>query len=158
MRAYLFGHGILSDKQHGIQGSHVISEMIAKYAPASGEPAGSEFATLLDWAMLHKTIILMNGRTTKHIIGLSKFLDSTSNPYPFASFTESKEFADGLLTSVGCLLPESIYIGAKSLRGTGTFWHHANKLTIVVNNIKQEIQYSDWEIELMRRLNTFRLL
>ncbi len=152
MRAYYFGNMYLSSIQQGIQAAHVTHELFIKYP----SPPGNRTAvSLYDWAENHKTMILLNGGYADNLRELEGLFSLLSNPYPWASFNESEEAADGLLTCVGIVLPEKIYEAAKALRDgnigaeqivvTGS-WSPEDDVTWT---------YTKWEHKLCLELNKY---
>jgi len=121
MRAYFFGNLYLSSIQQGIQAQHCTVEMYNNYAPQSDE-SGYEtinpdrYEILVDWAVNHKTSILLNAGYSSTLHDIYKELSDFNNPYPFAKFHESEEALDGALTCVGIVLPDAIYETAAEVR------------------------------------------
>ena len=108
LRAYFFGNMYLSSIQQGIQAAHVVAEMFIKYHGLH--------PTLIDWANAHKTMILLNGGYSEELHRLHGVFASRENPYPYAAFRESEQALEGAITSVGIILPEYIWIGAKQVQ------------------------------------------
>lgn len=164
MRFYSFGNMYLSSIQQGIQAAHVVTEMFIKYEKRKSTHVGNEEIPLLyEWAYDHKTMILLNGGMSDNLHSLNSFFKHDDNPYPFASFKESKEALDGAATSVGIVLPEKIYEGAALLRRRLTpimqdKFIAANTLMFYdEHELAIEERYNDFEIELMYQLNKYRL-
>ncbi len=159
MRAYFFGNIYLSLIQNGIQAAHVITEMFIKY-PAPQLLYPDEI--LWDWAMDHKTIILLNGGYSENLHRLIEFFTETgnpsSNPYPFAYFKEGQDALDGALTCVGIVLPEKIYVTSNMVRNDEV---NKDQLYdgVVFNPNDPEIEwsFSPWEINLVQELNEYSL-
>ena len=114
MRAYFFGNMYLSSIQQGIQAAHVTAEMFNNYAKTKGEDLES-YRTLHEWAENHKTMILLNGGYLETIEDLWRFFES-NNPYPCAKFHEGEDSLGGVMTSIGIILPEKIYLTAAAMR------------------------------------------
>lgn len=153
----------LSSLQVGLQTAHVTAEMAAKYLSDNEEGPGNMF---YNWAEQHKTMILLNGGYAENLHDLYDFFSTEKNPYPFAKFHESKAAMDGMLTSVGIVLPEKIYEGAAAMRkikrlrmddNARLAWDLQQVLTIRIDGILQNVDYTNFEVELMERLSTFRL-
>lgn len=108
LRAYFFGNMYLSSIQQGIQAAHVVAEMFVKYHGIH--------PMLLDWATIHKTMILLNGGYSNELHRLHGVFASNENPFPYAAFYESEAALDGAITSLGIILPEYIWIGARQVR------------------------------------------
>lgn len=107
MRFYAFGNMYLSSIQQGIQAAHVVGNMSAKYGN------GSDFK---EWAVNHKTIVLLNGGMSCNLISIVDHFSDEENPYNWAYFTESMDALDGAITSVGIILPEDVYTTAAAIR------------------------------------------
>lgn len=161
MRAYFFGNMYLSQIQQGIQAAHVTAEFFMKY-PEDHEC--NKIDLLDDWARNHKTMILLNGGYGENLHDLLEFF--VDGNYPFAYFCESKEALDGAITSVGIVLPPKIYVGAREasrvmrLRTeipSRMLFEQERILNIELDGEQREVEYTEWEVELMQRLNTFRL-
>lgn len=182
MRAYFFGNMYLSSIQQGIQAGHVIAEMFVKYRPLVSEDyeiVNNPYDRMLnDWAANHKVMILLNGGYGENLRELNAFFEGTLDepgvtrlsevydnysPYPFAFFEESDEALDGAMTSFGVILPPKIYEGARLMQKTMRLPRDMDVRQlfenegILVFSDGEEVPYNKWEIELMQRLNTFRL-
>lgn len=108
LRAYFVGNMYLSSIQQGIQAAHVLQEMHNKYCYMSNVAA----LKLTEWGYKHKTIILLNGGYSSDLEELyESFMRWTKNgtTIPVAKFHEEESALNGALTSVGIILPESIY-------------------------------------------------
>ena len=165
MRFYSFSNMYLSSIQTGIQSGHVIAEMAVKYQPP-GEGFTQQGRMFYDWAENHKVMILLNGGYGENLHDLYAFIDQNEHLYPYAKFNESHEALDGALTSVGIVLPEGIYNGARAMQSIKRLrqndpariaWDARQVLEVEVNGRLESITYSDFEVELMTRLNSFRL-
>jgi hypothetical protein len=150
VRAYFFGNMYLSSIQQGIQAAHVIAELFMKYENCLKE------TIVKDWAVNHKTIILLNGGYASNIQDLINFftiedfyygnpirVENPDNPYPWAYFCEEEASLNHSLTSVGIILPSCIYNTAADLRENG--------------KLKMPIPFTlnKWELELVERLITY---
>lgn len=154
MRFYAFGNFYLSSIQQGIQAAHVVAEMFCKY-PVDYECI--KFDDLNKWAHEHKTMILLNGGAHLELKELLDFFHKDENPYPFDYFIEPETLND-TITSAGIVLPEKIYEGAVKLRGKLTdreLKEYENENALYLG--EDCVGYSDWEKELMERLNKCRL-
>ena len=105
MRAYFFGNMYLSSIQQGIQAAHATHEMFTKYRNQI-----TPEKVLYDWAIDHKTMILLNGGYAETIQELVFFFERQPGhlqcDYPFAPFYEEKASLNGALTTVGIILPK----------------------------------------------------
>ena len=114
-----------------------------------------------DWATQHKTVVLLNGGNQQSLQDLHAFLDDKANPYPYGQFKEDNQSLNECLTCVGIILPEKIYEGAIHLRDRRTKVQSVGLgINIIISfNGKQanDHDYTDWEIELMTRMNEYRL-
>jgi len=175
MRAYFFGNMYLSSIQQGIQAAHVMSEMFPKYEPCSGGQYDSEEHEMLsDWAMYHKTMILLNGGYMETIVELRDFIRSGNHSYPWAEFHEGEDALGGILTSIGIILPEKIYQLSAVIRNpriidnsttvdptvqipqTGK-WHVRSDAKFNDTGEAFTWEYSKWEYDLAQRLTQFGL-
>lgn len=162
MRAYFFGNMYLSSIQQGIQAAHVVANMATRYWGANGTLDGDMF---YDWAENHETMILLNGGYAENIYELNKFFDEGEHAYPYEMFNESKEALDGAATCTGIIIPGKIYEGAQAMRKVKRDkrskayydFDKARTLMLEVDHLPTRFKYTEWEVELMERLNTFRL-
>lgn len=148
MRAYFFGNMYLSSIQQGIQAAHAVVEMFVKYNKQQKELLGIEpnqLAILNHWADYHKTMVLLNAGYGEEIHNLITFFSEADNPLPWAAFRESREALDSALTTVGIILPEEFYEGAKELKSISGFGENYAKLL------------PGWERTLAERLNNYGL-
>lgn len=159
LRLYTFTNFYLSSIQQGIQPAHSQNELMM--AAALGEMPGSDM--LYDWAENHKTIICLNGGDNKGINEWCGFLHHTSNPFPFAPFFESEDALGGIMTSVAVVLPARIFDTASLLRGLhrlpeGVHYTYdkllgEHRFTFNEDAAIRTETFSEWEFELMQRLN-----
>lgn len=176
MRAYFFGNMYLSSIQQGIQTAHVTAEMFCKYPNTEWTASGSPNQHLHSWANDHKTMILLNGGYLETMEDLWRFFDKDENPYPYAKFHEGLDSLGGVLTSVGIVLPEKIYLTAAAIRRerprrgeksiadliqeNGAWVVGTNNVDGFVLKLDEEfrtLEFSKWEFDLMNRLNGFGL-
>ncbi len=179
MRAYFFGNMYLRSIQQGIQAAHATADMFVKYAYDSSDKSLS----LHDWAANHKTMILLDGGYLETIQELIEFFEDRRNPYPYTSFNEGQDALGGIVTTVGIILPEKIYVTAKIARTRSMAFKtkYPEWYTITpMERIKETGEllvpgeftlagrcggnvapvlwnYSLWEFELINRLNEFSL-
>ncbi len=159
MRAYYFGNMYLSSIQQGIQAAHVTHELFLKYPSynPNHDNIDSKSDILHEWVRDHKTMILLNGGYAENLRQLTYFFNRPDNTYPWTTFHESDEAADGLLTSVGIILPEKIYETAKELRDGNIA---AEQIPVRGEwSPKPDViwELSKWEYELCRELNNYDL-
>lgn len=173
MRAYYFGNMYLSSIQQGIQAAHVTHELFTKHSPGFNDDPSEEFLLLDEWARNHKTMILLNGGYMETILELVGFFESDENPYPWATFREGEDSLGGILTSVGIVLPEKIYLTAslirserlpRGVRTTREMLEEDGEFVVLPDNKigfkvtePTTIEISKWEYDLINRLNQFGL-
>lgn len=95
----------MSSIQQGIQAFHVLGEMMLKY----DEPELMVDRQFHNWLEHHKTVVCLNGGNNAKLKAFYDLLNREDNPYPFAKFHEDEDSMDGMLTSVGIVVPEKIY-------------------------------------------------
>lgn len=163
MRFYSFSNMYLSSLQVGLQSSHVVADLLLKYVTVSEDyELSSDPRRIIawQWARDHKTMVLLNAGFSDSIRNLIQFFDDPENPYPWSEFYESEEALDGALTSVGIVLPEKIYEGAKELRLNADALprlKETGSLSLSDTFNEYEEEYTKWEADLMVKLNTFGL-
>lgn len=99
MKGYMIVHCLIPGVRAGVQGAHAMIELMDKYAND-----GNRMAHI--WATYDKTLICLNGGTSKMMHALYDLFNTPDNPYPYAKFHESEDYAEGLLTAVSIVLPE----------------------------------------------------
>ena len=156
MRAYFFGNMYLSSIQQGIQAAHVTAELFYKYQVGPGATRTKLHIMVMDWAKDHKTMVLLNAGYSSELWLLRDFFNHDTNPYPWAYFHESEEALDKAFTSIGIVLPERIYETAKYCRDNqmppDVFMNGA-----VGDAHNMPTDLSDWECELINKLNSYSL-
>ena len=103
-RAYFFTNMYISDIQRGIQTAHCISDMHMKY---SVHDESESTKLLADWATHNKTMIVLNGGYSSHLLKLSDVFNQ--GDFPWEIFYESDDALNGALTCIGIIIPEYIY-------------------------------------------------
>ena len=156
MRAYFFGNMYLSSIQQGIQAAHVTAELFHKYQVGPGATRTLAHIRLMDWARDHKTMVLLNAGYSSELWLLRNSFGPDDNPYPWAYFQESIEALDGTFTSIGIVLPERVYETAKYCRESG-MPPDVFQNGIVGDSHRMPTDLSDWECELINRLNNYQL-
>lgn len=152
MRAYFFGNFYLSSIQQGIQAGHVIGEMSiqAEYRLET---------QYRDWAINHKTVILLNGGMAANLRAIEQTFKHPDNPYCWATFCEEEAALENSITSVGIIVPEKVYQGA-------TDWRNGlidpQELTEVVaipgaRGLMTQMVFDRFDVELMALMNSCRL-
>lgn len=106
LRLYSFTNMYLSSVQKGLQTAHMVSKM----SVAITDPATVSVANMYsEWANVDNTIIILNGGSDAkmHDILYHKILPFRME-LPVGFFYESKEALNGVLTSVGIIVPETL--------------------------------------------------
>jgi hypothetical protein len=160
MRFYSFTNWMLRPIQQGIQPGHAAVELFVKYHHSS------VVKILYDWAENYKTFMCMNGGNNADLLELWSFVDDINNPYPYAAFYEDEQSLNGTMTSIGIVLPEKIYVTAEFERKSQSSnfiklpetvdswsWHSWVATIIDSKGNWKEYIFSDWEKELIERLN-----
>lgn len=133
LRCLVATHRILSPIQAGVQAAHAVAELLVKHP---------EDSLSLKWAMDHKTLIILNGGNTQNLKELEKHCsDPSVDKFEWASFRESEDFADGLLTAVAVVVPE--YITSRKIPATEfvsfAFYHGLSKAEIEIAQILRRL-------------------
>lgn len=163
LRGYFFGNMYLSAIQQGIQAKHCGDEMTVKYLDPNEhiDPAGH---MLFEYLRDYKTVILLNAGYSDELHDINKFFGSPQNPYPYASFSESKEALDGAMTCAGIILPAKIFTAAEMIRlkaldpndirhqGDVCIWTDSSKASLT-----DPLPVNLFEFELINRLNNYGL-
>jgi hypothetical protein len=104
MRFYAVGNQYLSSIQQGIQAAHCLGELIVNYSLVN--------PTVNDWLHNHKTIICLNGGNNARLEEFYDFLvrGSYKNSHPYSFFKEDAQSLGGLMTCVGVIIPEEMYL------------------------------------------------
>lgn len=178
MRAYFFGNMYLSSIQQGIQALHCLGEMHNKYDDKYvANDVGKEYCRVVDtqlamlrqWEEEHKTVVLLNAGFSSEILDLYEFFADGviegENYFPFAMFNEGQDALEGATTCVGIVLPEHIYEGARAIRSLNprkdpdayVLWRDFNAMELELNGEVQRVEYTQFERDLMQRMNTYRL-
>lgn len=147
MRAYFFGNMYLSSLQQGLQAAHCLAEMFIGYVHGSDKEL-----VIHDWAINHKTMILLDGGYAEALNELFEFFRTTD--FPCGRFQEEETSLNSATTSVGIILPERIYEGARIIRDsvdTGHAMAHIMENGVVYEN--ETWTYTKVDLELMMRLN-----
>lgn len=100
MRFYTFTNMYLSPIQCGIQSAHCLAEIYLKYKDNLID------GPLDEWALDHKTIIVLNGGTDENLHELRRLFEKDSC-FPWAYFREPA--LGNTLTCVGIIVPMFIY-------------------------------------------------
>ncbi len=131
MKGYAIVHCIISGVQCGVQGAHALVEMCDKYRDS--QPGTPEHLAHV-WAKHDKTLIYLNGGPSIKLYKLLTLLESPENPFPYAYFKESFDFAEGLLTAIAVTLPEEGVIEDQTLIDIAPeFYYH---LKCVLNELR----------------------
>lgn len=141
-RAYFFGNMYLSPIQQGIQALHVVGDMSIKYPYNHSCKETNDY---MNWADNYKTVVLLNGGMESDLKDIVSFFDNQDNPFSWDYFEESQDALNGALTSVGIILPERIYVNAKTMRSNDDLGYLDTQ------------GVSEWEQKLYAVLNSCRL-
>lgn len=161
LRCYTFTHFILSPIQQGIQSGHASMELVNKYVIEQGWINGMA-DQVYEWIGEHKTIICLNGGNSAGLKDLHEFLDVGLNPFPFVPFHEDEQSLGGLMTSVATILPARIFETSSLLRKwelpegvsyTNDKLLGEHRFTFIEDGETRLETFSEWEYELMQRLN-----
>lgn len=109
-RLYAFQNFYLASIHAGIQTAHSIAELSIKTKNTDHENQ------YMDWALNHKTIIILNGGMQCDLYNTLAILEPIKDIIPFACFHEELDALNGALTNVCCILPERYYECAKQVR------------------------------------------
>jgi hypothetical protein len=124
MRFYAFTNFYLSSLQQGIQTQHCTADMFAHYETFkhTDEHVAIARELLLDWAIIHKTTIILNGGNSADLESLYQQLLplAVDQDLPYQKFHEDEQSLNRALTCVGIVLPEPIYTVAAALRERDT--------------------------------------
>ena len=142
MRAYFWGNMYLSSIQQGIQPLHCVSEMFMKYEGVGGE-ARQKTDMLYSWAKDYKTVVVLNAGEGEKLERLWAIFDSHDHPYPWAHWNESREALNGAITSVGIILPERVYEGAREIKKN---WRDTK--------LPEKMGFSEFEQVIIKQLNS----
>ena len=156
MRAYFFGNMYLSSIQQGIQAAHVTAELFHKYQVGPGATRDAHYNMVMDWARDHKTMVLLNAGYSNELWLLRDTFAQNHNPYPWAYFHESTEALDNAFTCIGIVVPERIYKTAIYCRES-TVPPDVFQNGIVGASHGMPTDLSDWECELINKLNGYSL-
>lgn len=171
MRLYTFSHFMLSPMAKGIQTLHSTVELFNKYTPnVSNNDAvdGEPYEMLYDWSLNHKKCISLNAGTSPDLDNLKYFLDTSANPYPWATFYED-ESLNYLMTAISLVLPEKIYEGAAFIRSKNFYFNKFEQKLTCINLESSDIdsetliradylgRYTQFEQDLIYLMNTYRL-
>ena len=161
MRFYSFTNAnYMNQLQLGLQTAHCVADMATKYLVHVDNEAYN------DWAVNHKTIIILNGGNCAMLNELYNFMDDLRNPYPYTKFNEDEQSLAGAITCVGIVLPEEVYETARLLRNRtffkieGAFNHVFRSTDDILENARlQELcdfynSASPWTFEFINRLNS----
>lgn len=114
LRLYSFVNFYLSPIQAGIQTGHASVDLMVKYAIDPKFKTGTSISEMpiksqmvADWAMKHKTYIILNGGDSCNLNRINTIVKDSR--YPYCEFFESQCALNGLKTCVSVVLPEEIF-------------------------------------------------
>ncbi len=94
-RVYVFVHSMLKPVVKGIQGAHAVSELTTCYHQA--------VMNTVYWAEHDKTLIFLEGGSSKSMKDILKLLQKTD--FEYAHFREDRNTLEGLLTAIAVCVP-----------------------------------------------------
>lgn len=116
MRLYTWTNQYLSSIQKGIQTAHLVQSLFTKYThPEASQhnirpnliPRAAEH--LNEWALNHRTIIVLNGGNCAGLRTVCDILNTEDNPFPWTSFHEDEQSLNKAHTVTGVVLSSPIY-------------------------------------------------
>lgn len=161
MRFYGFGNYYLSSLQQGLQAGHAAVELHVKYNILDGHyDADFQKNMFNNWAMNHKTMVLLNGGNSADLQELFEFLSNDENPYPYVKFHEDEVSLNGALTYVGLILPPKIYDTSAAMRNRIEHCFDPSSDKLHIKSIGEGfdiLDFSQYEYNLCERLNFYGL-
>ena len=103
-KAFLFSHTALKSICSGVQNAHLLPRMFMKFPQDSVERT-----VLEEWSRDHETIVMRDGGISKSLKQI-RYITGRACPVvgvPYATFYESEDYLDRILTSVGFILDRS---------------------------------------------------
>jgi hypothetical protein len=146
MRAYFFVNSWLSGIQKGLQAAHCVAEMAMNLSENDWKQL--EEHAYIDWALNHKTIIILEGGSHSDLENIERVFNDQTNPYIWASFSEDEESLNNSMTCVGIIISEKLYEAAQKVR------EYAHDKAYVQN---VRLEFPIWEVMLIDLLNSCRL-
>jgi hypothetical protein len=123
------------------------------------------------WADECKTTILLNGGMQSDLRDIICHFEKPDNPYPWEYFRESHDALNAALTNVSIVLPEKIYMYKRWIEAgdddVNGWWPTKiivkdEGTTIHLADLDKggyiEYHYSQWELELIKIINSKRLM
>ncbi len=161
MRFYGFGNYYLSSLQQGLQAGHAAVDLHVKYNMLQAHyDSDAQKNIFNDWAMNHKTMVLLNGGNSADLQDLFEFLSNDHNPYPFVKFHEDEVSLNGALTYVGMILPPRIYDTAAAIRNRVEHYFDPIRRMLTVKSLEKDLvilNFTQYEYALCERLNMYGL-
>ena len=108
LRLYSFQNFYLEGIHAGIQTAHSIAEM-------SLQTYEQKHKQYRDWALDHKTIVILNGGREKDLYDFMDFLESDDNTFIWDYFREGKDDLNEALTNVSIIIPDRIFNYKKNM-------------------------------------------
>ena len=106
LKYYSFAHCYLSPLHAAIQTTHAVANLFVSPTP--------EFLNTAHlWVQQGSTLVILNGGSSKRLSVIEE-LAREQSAYPYTYFFESS--MDGMLTTVGIILPEKIWFTAERIR------------------------------------------
>jgi hypothetical protein len=121
LRCYTFTLYQLSPIQQGIQAGHAAIELGMKCSRERGEDPQA-WQTYCHWAETWSTMVLLNGGNSAELNEVYNLLDSDDCNLPWASFRESEDSLNGIMTSIAVIVPARVFNMANDLRKKVDCW------------------------------------
>lgn len=115
MRLYTFTHFMLSSIQQGIQSGHLSQALINKHI--EDRKTSKPLKAIKEW-LPEPTIICLNGGNSGQLRVIYANLEIIGSvlSLPFTKFHEDEDSMDGIMTSVGIVVPQRVYDSAQLMR------------------------------------------
>ena len=106
LRFYTFVNYYLSSIQQGVQTGHAAVDIVRCYTHKEySDNLRRSFVE--DWADNHKTFIILNGGNFQSLQNTLEIVKASD--YPYISFSEDEQSLNGMLTTVGVILPDEVF-------------------------------------------------
>lgn len=110
LRFYTFVNYYLSPIQQGVQTGHAAVDLVRKYCgngPIDLTIKQYQVDLVEEWADNHKTFIILNGGNNASLNATLSLVEAMN--FPYISFCEDERSLGGIMTTVGVLLPDSVF-------------------------------------------------
>lgn len=131
----------------------------------SSTPGQEKKDTLTEWAVNHKTIIVLNGGYQSNLENINTFLlEHHNTKYPSAWFREEYEALNTALTCVGIILDDTVYEspvrtikGVTSDQVTPDNWYDILKWNMTDTPFVLLKDFDYWRVKMALMLNEYKL-